>query len=468
MAENTKQLASFVYNSKFSELPNDVIHQSKRALLDAVGCAFAGMSMQASRIAVQFAKRSGGRKESTIIGTGDKVPCPNAAFANAQLINAQDFDPGSIGHDSPGIVGAVLAAAEATRASGQDLILAIALGHELATRMKAAEPLPGPDSGTGNQEPNPEYAFVTVAVSAACGKLFGISQDQIRHAMGIASFTHPPCNSLQRYFDISPVWNVKYTVFGRIAEAGVTAALMAKMGFTGDPEVLDSKTCFWKPGGQAWQPEKMSEGLGQWKHIMRYKRFPSNRPTAGAKDCFIALVEENDIKPDEIEKITFRARPECLSKPIRDNQLMTEEDYCFNIPYQLGCAAYRIKPTRWLDKETRQDSRIRSFMQRVRFDIGFDKGEFELAKKKDPRAIYMSAEILARGETFKKSSLHVRGQDWPAEFRFTDEELIEKFKENVSPVLSEDAADEAAAAILKMEGFTRINDVTKLLRPDRD
>ncbi len=120
MAENTKKLAEFVHTSKFSNLPTDVIHQTKRTLLDAVGCAIAGRSMQAAKLAIELAIRLGGPKESTIIGSNAKVACNNAAFANGQLINAQDFDPGSIEHDSAGVIAGALALAEATGASGKD------------------------------------------------------------------------------------------------------------------------------------------------------------------------------------------------------------------------------------------------------------------------------------------------------------------------------------------------------------
>jgi 2-methylcitrate dehydratase PrpD len=466
MAENTRKLADFVLNSKFSDLPGEVIQQSKRALLDAAGCAITGLTMQASKVAVELAKSSRGLEESSILGTSYRVPCANAAFANGQLINSQDFDPGSVSHDSPPVIAGSLAAAEAAGASGKELIMAVALGHEISTRLKAGEAAPSVGGAKG-RGPVPGYAFVSLAVAALSARLLGASHDQMRHAMGVASFIHPPNNSTQRYFNVSPVWNVKYTVFGRIAEAGVTAALLAKRGFTADPDVLDSEICFWKVGDQGWQPDKISDGLGQWKHVVSHKRFPSNLPTAGGKECFIALVEENNIQPDEIEKVVLMVRPVWQFKSMWDNKLRTEEDFCFNIPYQLGCAAYRIKPTHWLDPEVRQDPRIRAFMQRVQFDIGHDPVEFERAKQKDPTAESMSAEIAARGKTFKKHSTHYKGQNSPPEFRFTDGELSEKFSENVSRVLSKEQTSKAIAAIFKLEEYPRAADVIRLLSPEQ-
>ncbi len=56
---------------KFNALPKDVVHGTKRILLDSIGCTVGGLSMDKNRIAVELAKRLEGPCESTIMGTGD-------------------------------------------------------------------------------------------------------------------------------------------------------------------------------------------------------------------------------------------------------------------------------------------------------------------------------------------------------------------------------------------------------------
>ena len=457
MADNTEKFAAAVTKANYGDLPSEVVHESKRALLDSIGCAVAGLSMRASIIAVELAKRLGGPGEASIIGTGYRVASVNAAFANAQLINAQDFDPGSVLHDTPAVIAGALAVAETVKAPGKDLILAIALGHELATRLKSAE---GPGLMTEG------FAAVTLAVAASVGRLLHLNPEQMRNAVGIASFIHPP-NTVRRYFNTSPVWMTKYTVFGPIAQAGVTAALLAQMGFTGDREALDGDYASWKPTGErVWDADKVTDGLGvEWTHSMGYKRYPSNLPSAGAKDCFIDIIEKHHIQPDEIEKITIRMSPLWKHRSIRDNRLQTEEDYIFNVPYQLACAAYRINPTRWLDPDVRRDPKLQAFMQRVTFDIGCDERAFELAKRADPSANLMSAEVVSSRGTFKKQSLQNKGRSRPAECRMTDEELVDKFKENVSKVFSSDAATKAVRAVFDLEKAANVAALMEVLAP---
>jgi 2-methylcitrate dehydratase PrpD len=99
MRRITDDLVNFVIKTKYADLPADVIHEAKRSLLDALGCAVAGIATDKGKIAVSLSKRLGGPQESSILGVGDRVSCANAAMANGELINGLDFD--AISHIHP-------------------------------------------------------------------------------------------------------------------------------------------------------------------------------------------------------------------------------------------------------------------------------------------------------------------------------------------------------------------------------
>jgi 2-methylcitrate dehydratase PrpD len=80
----TETLAKFSAELQFDDLPEDVVRETKRIILDIVGVALGGLDMDKGRIAINFARQIGGRPEATILGTGEKVPCPSAAFANGE------------------------------------------------------------------------------------------------------------------------------------------------------------------------------------------------------------------------------------------------------------------------------------------------------------------------------------------------------------------------------------------------
>jgi hypothetical protein len=130
-------LATFASRTRFEDLPDNVVHETRRMLLDCVGVAFAAQSVAKGRMCTQLSQQLGGGTEATILGARGKVSACNAALANGELINALDFDalfiPG--GHVAPYVVPAILAMAEARDASGRDLILALAIGTEIAMRV---------------------------------------------------------------------------------------------------------------------------------------------------------------------------------------------------------------------------------------------------------------------------------------------------------------------------------------------
>jgi 2-methylcitrate dehydratase PrpD len=468
MPDNTKKLVDFLVGAKFGDLPKDIVHETKRALLDSAGCALGGLHMQASRIAVEFATRVGGPEEASVFGTGKKVASVNAAFANGELINSQDFDAGAASHDTASIIAGALAQAEARDVSGEELVLAIALGHEVSTRLRAAEAQEMSVTKDGQDEvklSHPRvfgFSGVTLAVAASAGKLLGLNREQMSNALGIASFICPP-NTVMRYFSTSPVKMTKYTVFGQIAQVGVQSALLAELGFTADDDVLEGENTFFEfTAGTRGDPGVVTDGIGnKWTQSINYKKYPSNYPTAGAKDCFIQLVEENDLRPDEIQKITARIWPISERKSMRDNRLSTEEDYLFSVVYQLSCAAHRINPARWHSPEVKNDSRVVEFMKRVEFDVGCDEREFALVKAAEPGANLSAAEVQARGRTFKKRSLYRKGVNSPVEFRFSDAEIIEKFRSNVSGRMSEGAINDAVKVIFEIENSSTVSTLMK-------
>jgi 2-methylcitrate dehydratase PrpD len=282
------KLANFVGKAQFSDLPESVVHETKYVLLDSIGCAIRGLSSDLGRISVELARRLGGRPESTIIGTGDKVSCTNAAFANGQLSNALDFDAICAGHDCPTVIAASLAVAESIQASGKDLLLAVALAHEIDTRIALATGAreegwgfrttitEGPDKGKTLFADTTGHARSTFGAVVAAGKLLNLSQGQLANAIGIAGSVCLP-DTLGKWVEVIPHRMAKYGPAGWAAQAGVTSALLAEMGFTGDTTIFEGRRSFWRYTGRLnWSAERVLENLGrEWQQKITYKHYPA-------------------------------------------------------------------------------------------------------------------------------------------------------------------------------------------------
>jgi len=239
-------------------------------------------------IVVALARRLGGTLESSIIGTGDKVSCANAAFANAQLINALDFDAICAGHDCPTAIAAALALAESVQTSGKDLLLAIALAHEIDTRIASASGIreewwgfattieDGPDKGKMVWEDTDGHARSTFGAAVAASKILNLNQEQLANAIGIAGSICLP-DTLGKWLETTPQRMTKYGPAGWASQAGVTSALLAEMGFTGDTAIFEGNRSFWRYTGHLkWNPKRVLENLGrQWKQKITYKHYPA-------------------------------------------------------------------------------------------------------------------------------------------------------------------------------------------------
>lgn len=287
MCEITGKFANFVNAIQFNDLPEYVVHEMKRVILDSIGCAILGRSTDRGKIAADLARKLGGPGESTIIGINDKVSCTNAAFANGESMNALDFDAIShVGrHDVPTVVSGILALAESVGASGKDLISSAAIAFEISGRIKLAA---GSFSTTGSRNdkiPWPEVSAVaegaSLGVAAGGGKILSLNREKVANAIGIAGYICLP-STMRKFMETTPVRMVKYGPAGWGAQAGVTATLLAERGYTGDTDLFDGEYGFWRYMGKSkgeWNTEmvpKSLESLGtQWfAHQICYKQYP--------------------------------------------------------------------------------------------------------------------------------------------------------------------------------------------------
>lgn len=138
MVRIPEDLVRFLVETTYENLTDEVVHEAKRSILDAVGCAIAGITTDKGKIAASLSRRLGGPTESTIIELGGRVSCSSAAMANGELINTLDYDAISHVHVHPFAIPPALAMAESVGSSDKDLILSSVLAQEVTKRFTLA------------------------------------------------------------------------------------------------------------------------------------------------------------------------------------------------------------------------------------------------------------------------------------------------------------------------------------------
>ena len=460
-----QRLAEFVVETKYEDLPLGVVHESKRVLLDSIGCAVAGMSAEKGRLSAALARRLGGPPESSILGTRDKVSCVAAAFANGELINALDFDAilDPVIHVSPFVLPPAFVLGESKGASGRDLILACVLGHELSARVACglssgrtivAE---GPDRGKVLRPAVHGYSANAFGSAASAGKILKLDADKMANAMGIAGYS-APMQTGSHWQRCGTSALIKYGSAGWMAQLGTTAALLADTGYTGDLSVLDGDDGFWRfSGSESWSPEKVSSNIGEDWHIVntRYKVYPCCGVIQGSLDCFTAILDENRLAPEEIEQVKVFLDPLSEQPLWQTREIENEVEAQFSVPYVMAVAAHGLElGAEWQDPGTRKNPAVRGFMDKVTFASHPDYGRAAL---EDHNALMAKVDVQARGRTYTMERSQTRGAATPESARISDRELEEKFRHNTSGRLPRERVDKAVKFIWELEELKDIS-----------
>jgi 2-methylcitrate dehydratase PrpD len=468
----TRSLAEFVVKTRYEDLPQKVIHEAKRILLDSIGCALGALSIEKGAIAVELAKELGGKPEATIIGVGEMVSSANAAFANGELISALDNDPGVSGHVPPFVIPPALALAEKEKASGSELILASVIGCEVGSRV--VKSIPGQRStiypilkGTDKERKSAadySWACTIIGAAASAGKVLRLGVDKMEDAFGVAAHMCPAPGWASQSLS-PPVGMHKFDMAGWIAEAGVVAALLAQKGYTGQKSVLDGEHGFWWfYGAVDCDLDSIVRDIGkEWNTLgWSAKKFPICGAMGASLGAFCEILEEERIQPDEIETIAVKIDPMFNLPMWLNTNIKTCVDAQFSIAYPFAAAAYYPLPVglgpKWQTSEVIEDARVRRLMEKV--NVGFhDMERFPLPEYQSAMSRLVKVDVAVRGRTYTKEGIWA-GQ-WHKDRGPSEGELAEKFSVNASAVLPSGKIENAMKILMELEG---IDNVSKLMK----
>lgn len=466
-----EKLADFTARTDYDRLPAEVISESKRLLLDSVGCAVGGLSHPKGRIGVDYGLISGGTEgPATIFGTGRRSSVTGAAFANGELMNALDNDAVlPPGHVAPYVFPALLAAGEALGATGEAVIAATAVAHEMSYRFgKAMDYIRDAKTGEISTTPVLGYTASIFGATAAVSKVQGSGSLVIADALGIAAAI-TPVNSHRAWMSHAPSSTIKYTMAGPMAQGALTAAYSAQLGHRGDLQILDDRQ-FGYPafiGTTRWEPDVIAELGGpdtEWRFPgeSSFKPYPHCRILHAPLDALISLVEENDIRPHEIDAIRVWGEAWVMLPVWLSQEITQVHDGQFSIAHGIAVGAHRLTPgPAWQDPDVVFSPSVMELMKKVTYASHPNYVE-EL--RKHPSARPSRVEVDARGTIFTAERRFPKGSPSPdPDTYMTTDEVVEKFRANVGRVLSSSAADSVIQAVLNLENIDDVGVVTRLL-----
>lgn len=315
MATETQKLIHNVLDVKFEDFNDEVIRDAKRQLIDLVGVMVSGYNGPGNPALFDLVRQWGGSGEAAILVHGDRVPLPHAAMINSLQARSYDFEctgPDAFGqnegmfpgHVQSSTVPAALSVAEYVGASGKDLLCAVILGGDLASRIAFVE-------GLGFDHPfDPIGTANAFGVAGLTGRLMGMNENQMLNSFGIL------VNMLAGSF--RSLWDgvMTFKLYGALsARNGIMSALMAKNGFTGLKDPLFGPQGFYESYcPKPYHPEYMNRDLGEEFYVKsRHKKYPSCQGNHNIIDCGLDILAEHDIDAEDIAEIIIGVNPKQLN-----------------------------------------------------------------------------------------------------------------------------------------------------------
>jgi len=341
----TNAAVRFVAGLEFAKLSDEVLHLSSRCIIDGLGVMLAGSEQPGMKALDRFITAEGGNGTARMLGDASRrLPATKAALWAGTAGHAMDWDDTQLA-EGPGrpygllmhptippltaalCVSELVAHEEGAPVDGKRFLTAFNAGFEVGC--KVAEAI-DPDhymrgfhtSGT----------IGTFAAAATAAKLLGLDEDGIARAIGIAA-------SMAAGIRAGFGTMTKPMHVGRASENGVTAALLAREGFSSNTEALDGKWGYLAVAGPGGAPALVRDRFGAPLSMvspgLSIKPYPSGVLTHPSMDALLFLMRDEGLAASDVSRVTLRAGRNVLG-PIRYRIAKTELEGKFSFAFLLA------------------------------------------------------------------------------------------------------------------------------------
>ena len=367
----TRRLAQYIWGRNSDDsLPEPAAERSKDIMINAAAVALAGSAQPEALAVARFVRDMGGDGKCTVIGMGLRTSPVQACLANGLMVRLVEFDDDIVGyggHPTAVVFPVVMALAELERCSGSKVLNAFIHGCEIVSKLGALAAPGDPDQPGAT---NPDRLSGPLGAAAAAGMIMGLDLPEIATALELASAgnIHPATGMTGRASMTGPIPPLHY---GQMAEAGITAALLAKAGmttpFTGPGS---SGRAGWPPPGlSAVQQEEFFATLGNPFDVVTpgpaLRLYPCPPAAHGPIDAVLHLLEQHRLEPDYVESITVRVTPSALKAlPVENPQTPWEARQ--SLPFLVAVTWMHGQPLlEQFSEESLADPSVRRLMRRV-------------------------------------------------------------------------------------------------------
>jgi aconitate decarboxylase len=450
----TRAIAEFVSGLRYEDVPSQVRERIKLLILDALGCGIYGANLEWCRILQHTLVDLDDTRACAVWGTGLRLSAPHAALENGTQVQGFELDDvhrAGVLHLGAVVLPALIAVAEIHGPmSGKQFLTAAVAGYEVGPRVGLCM---GPEHISQGW-----HSGATLGVfSAAAGAARGLGLDAARtvHALGIAG-TQAAGLMAAQYGAM-----VKRMHAGRSSQSGLYGALLARAGFTGILDVLESEYggfCTTFSGSQdRFDLSQLTAGLGEtWQTLEVALKFyscvGSNHTTL---DALRDMQGEHAFGPNDVDHIVVhgsRATVDHVGWKYVPQGLTSAQ---LNLPYCV--ATYLIEGDCFIDQFT-DDKVADPERMALAAKVDVEHAPAITARGAAYRHMVHVEAHLTNGAVLKRTVEAPRG----SERRFASEsEIVEKFEKLAAHVLPRSQVEQVRDAVLATD---EMDDVASLVR----
>ena len=443
-------LAKYAARASFADLSAESRRQLPIHILDSLGCCIAALEAGPIQACREQVTEFGGTGPCALIGGGKSNPI-HAAFWHTALVRYVDFMDNFLArtetcHTADNF-GVALTIANYVGASGRDLMLGLALAYTVQSRF-----VDNANFMTRGFDHTAQLAF---SLGAASGRLLGLDEQQIGHAIAMAAVSDASFAVVRA----KPLSQWKGLASAQSALGSMNAVFLARRGVEGPLQVIEG------PNGIDnllemhlridWDRQGY-EGVVE----STIKRYNAMIHTQSAVHCMIELVNQHQIDNGKVASIEAEVFQLCYDFAGGglygvDKIIETKEQADHSLPYLLAVALldHDVMPAQFTPERINKPD-VQGLLKKV--SVRPNHEYTDQYPKKMPAKIRIK---LKDGKTIDHEV-----QDYPglASHPFTWEESVDKFDQLVSSRLDQGLRGEIKDAVYSIESI-QVKDLMKLL-----
>ena len=335
-SDQDRILAEMVTHIRFDQLSPHELTVAKAGIFDCLAVMISGSQSPTVKYLMEEVQSWDGRGNGIIVGYEERAPIVWACLLNGTAAHAEHFDdlnPAVTIHPSCTLVPILIAASSMRRLSGQEWIAAYACGFEMGVRLgRAAKP------ALYSMGFHATTVLGAVMAAATATRLLGFNVAQTSAALGMSASLGSGVRA--NFGSMTMALHV-----GHAASQGMLAALLAAKGFSSDPEAVTGRygflDCF--SGGQYDCTELVQWGkpFELSRSGINFKFYPSGHPTICAIEAALRLRNAYALSPGMIQEIHIFEGPRIRETLNKNRTLQKGKEGKVNLPYCLAVAFHR-------------------------------------------------------------------------------------------------------------------------------